>query len=664
MRFIAFDTETHLLKAGQFAPRMVCLSYAERGCSHGLMLRDEGLAAAVQWLDSDSVTLVGHNVWFDLAVFVAARPQLMPVVFRKIDRGLVLDTMLRQQLLDVASGELKFFVDEETGELKRAEYSLAALTWRLRRERLPKQDTWRLRYAKLDGVPLADWPADAKTYAIKDATSTLALYDHQESVLREQPWKLTRLEGTRIVYQIPNTVEQHRAAWALYLMSREGVVTDPAAVQSLKAELEADYAEQMAALRPSGLFNITPARALKSGPRKGQIIPEQVSKHMQAIYARVEQAYAGRFVPRTDKGRISTTKKTLEESGDPELAALAKVGGLQKLLTTYVPILESGTRQPIHARFNPLMETGRTSCSKPNLQNPPQKGGVRECFIPRPGRVYGFCDYDTLELRALAQACLDILGYSRMAEALRRGEELHLSLAAEMRRIPLAEAQARMRDGDNEIKNYRQQAKPGNFGFPGGMSAETFQLFAASRGVVLTIRQCIELKDAYFRAFPEMREYFAHVNTLPDPLRQLRSGRIRGGASFTAACNGFFQGLAADGAKEALWRVAYECYVDTRSALYGSRPVLFLHDEIAIETPEGPGAAPACERLAVVMREAMEAWIPDVPIRCGAIMMRRWYKGAEAVRINGVLVPCKPEKVEGKTRWIADLEESADVQAA
>ncbi len=655
MQIVAFDTETFLIQPGVRAPRMVCMSYAGADGDKGLTLRETGLTVISNWIADDSISLVGHNVWFDLGVIVTHRPDLLSAVFSKIDRGLVLDTMLRQQLIDVAEGQLKYHMDEETGEVKPSTYSLAALCYRLLKLHLPKQDTWRLRYSELDGVPLSDWPEDARRYALKDAEVTLQLYQHQEAHLERTNWTRRQIDGWRVRKEIPNSVEQHRAAWALHLMSMQGVRTDPVAVSELKQKLSTLYAEQMYRLRPTGLLTITPARTLKSGPRKGQIEPEQVSRNMKAIYARVTEAYLGRALPYTPSGRPACDKKTLKDSGNPDLQLLAETGGTQKLLTTYVPILESGTQHPICCRYNPLMETGRTSASGPNLQNPPRAGGVRECFVPRSGWVLGFVDYDTLELRALAQCCLEMVGYSKMAEALRRGEDLHLSLAAEMLGISVQEATERMRSGDPVVKEYRQQAKPANFGFPGGMQSESFREYAEGYGIKLTSSQALNLHETWFRKWPEMTDYFGHVKALPDPLRQLRSGRVRGGASFTAAANGFFQGRAADGAKEALWRVALECYLDQSSDLYGSRPVLFLHDEIGIEAPDDARAAPACERLAVVMREAMEAWIPDVPITCKPVMCRRWFKGAEPVYLDGRLVPSKPEKIDGKTKWVADL---------
>lgn len=682
MRIVSFDLESHLIKPGLLAPRMVCGTWAERrdykttfltpsseisetfdhdyrmeSVFKGIATREKALDRLTEWLHEDETIIVGHNVAYDFGVSIASRPNLIRSVFDKYEKGLVHDTMIRQQLIDIACGEMKFFEDEDGDQIKTT-YTLADLSYRLLKKFLKKTDTWRLKYALLDGVPLHEWPEDASKYAIDDAVTTLEVWEKQEEIAGVG----ATCDG------IPNSAAQHRAAWALHLMSMWGVRTDGAMVAKLRASLAAELAEKMIALRPTGLFKIAPARI----NRKKEHVPEKVSKNMAAIRARVVAAFtakAGLFdpeIPTTEGGNIATDKKTLRDSGDADLSALADAGAVAKLLDTYVPVLESGTQVPITPRYNVLVETGRTSCSKPNIQNPPRKGGVRECLIPRPGWVYAFSDYTTLELCALAQVCLDMLGRSEMAEALRRGEDLHLSLAAEMKGITLAEAKARFDAGDAEIKEYRQQAKPANFGYPGLMSANSFREYAEGYGIRLTEEQAKEIRDKWFRRWPEMRDYFAIVSELADagnPIVQVRSGRVRGGASGPAIANGFFQALAADGAKEALWMVAKECYTNTASPMYGCRPVLFLHDEIGMEIPYtaiGPErAAAAAECLSETMIAAMKKWIPDVPILCAPVMVRRWLKGAEAVRVKGVLVPCKPILTEkdGKkrTQWVEDL---------
>lgn len=470
--------------------------------------------------------------------------------------------------------------------------------------------------------------------------------------------------------EIPNSTEQHQAGWSLHLTGLRGLRTDPVAVSTLKSELQSDLFGSMSKLR------LTPL--IKQVKKKGVL---RDVKDTKAIRFRVESdcSFKGVEPPRTEpskkfpEGQISIARKTLVSTGDPDLKLLAEAGATEKLLSTYVPVLESGTRVPICPRYNVMLETGRTSASKPNIQNPPRAGGVRACFVARENHLFAFSDYDTLESRSLAQCNLDMQGRSEMAEALRRGEDLHLSLAAEMLGISVEEAQKRFAAGDAEIKEYRQQAKPANFGFPGGMAAESFREYAEGYGIVLSSEKAQSLKETWFRKWPEMRGYFDIISRLSDqdaPIRQLRSGRVRGGASYCAIANGFFQGLAADLAKEALWRVTYECYVKDNpyykdSPLYGCRPMLFMHDEIAIEIPYktfGPErTSAAAERLSTAMMEAAPRWVPDVPITCKPVLCRRWYKGAEQVRVNGLLVPCKPVFTEkdGKkrTQWVADLQD-------
>jgi DNA polymerase I len=751
MRFVYFDTETHLIKPGCLTPRMVCFSWAERidparpldevdaitcngwndpggalasfeidgdgavipfedppdkriahtGIARGLLLRDDALCWLYLHLQDDNVTFCGHNLAYDFGVAVASAGEhfeaLLRLVFEKYRKGLVRDTQTRAQLCDIATGSMKFHEDEDTGEPIKTSYHLADLTMRYLKRFLKKKDTWRLKYALLDGVPLHEWPEDARRYAIDDAVNTLEV-DEAIEELAGGP--------------IPDAMRQHRATWALHLMSAWGVRTDAAAVAKLKAELMVDYKEVTDKLRPSGLLNIIPARTITRGARKGEHVPEEIKRSNKRIMARVEAAFLamGEPCPMTDPsdshpdGQVSTSKKTLLATGDPELKLVAERGAVAKLLDTYVPVLESGTVVPINPRYNALVETGRTSCAKPNIQNPPRAGGVRDCFIPRDGWVYAFSDYDTLELRALSQVCLDMFGWSRMAEALRAGEDLHLKMAAQMKGITYAEAKALFDAGDAEIKEYRQQSKPANFGFPGGMAAKSFREYAEGYGIFLSEAEAQGLKDTWSSLWAEMDPYFERIKALTEieqPIRQARSGRVRGGASFCAAANGFFQALAADGAKAAVWAVAWECYVGTKwdpvadgpesvavdrngeswgemSPLYGTRPVFFLHDEIGIEIPLRwwgyKRTAAAAERLGELMVRCMEQWVPDVPITAKPIMCRRWFKGAEAVKVAlradepPVLVPSKPvvSEVNGKKRtaWVADLDERIEAVAA
>ncbi len=139
---------------------------------------------------------------------------------------------------------------------------------------------------------------------------------------------------------------------------------------------------------------------------------------------------------------------------------------LTKLLSTYIAALERGIKVPLNPSYNPIIETFRTSCSGGmkingvpigcNLQNPPRKTGVRECFRPRPGWTFAFCDFDTLEMLTLAQTCIELFGYSHIAEAAKAGEDFHMSLAADMMELHYAECVARAKAGDAQVGDTRQ----------------------------------------------------------------------------------------------------------------------------------------------------------------------------------------------------------------
>lgn len=300
-----------------------------------------------------------------------------------------------------------------------------------------------------------------------------------------------------------------------------------------------------------------------------------------------------------------------------------------------------------------------------------------------PPWVYSFCDYDTAELRALAQVCIWLLGWSDLGDALRGGLDPHLALAADILGISYEEALARYEAGDSEVAEMRQLCKVANFGYPGGLGPEKFVMYAhgydAKLKAIVDLKMSRQLRDAWFRRWREMRKFFACVSAAVGDdghgaLQQFGSRRVRGGCNFTAGANTTFQGLIADGAKRAGWALARECYLGDwmhppegakelelhsngfPSPLFGSRPVLFMHDEFGLEIPYGNrfAASFAARRQATVQRLAMQSIIPDVPIKCGATMMRRWYKGAKAVQVDGVLVPSRPEKRDGKTVWVHD----------
>ena len=501
---IGIDTETYLIlpEQGIVAPRLVCLTYCTEEGEVGLLTRDDALAFMHALLDAEDVEFVAHHARFDFAVLAAADGSLLPKILRAYDQNRVRCTMLREKMLALARGEL---ADEgDTGAKRNVKFSLAACVLRRFGVDLSEdkaigkngEKPWRLRYAELDGIPLEEWPQKAVEYALEDARWNLALFDAQTAELKAEG-----APGN----EIPDEFPQTRAAYWLYLMSVRGVRTEIASVNKLDRALKAEYGRIHALVRA--------ADVMRAKMQKGELV---WSKNMAALRERVAAAYGGESsAPKTGKGAVATDRDTLNkvvdkgvlkwvedaekvaveqrhQSGLPDLdadghAALAKemahaaaehfgldpdqvynwlvlhavgeLSGVEKVLNTYVPVLLQGTQYPITSNFNELLASGRTSSTRPNLQNPPRKGGVRECFVPRPGYNFVFCDYSFVELCTLAQTCLDLFGWSTMAEAINAGLDPHLDMAASMLGIDYDEAVRRKKADNKEIAEYRQLSK-------------------------------------------------------------------------------------------------------------------------------------------------------------------------------------------------------------
>jgi hypothetical protein len=350
---------------------------------------------------------------------------------------------------------------------------------------------------------------------------------------------------------------------------------------------------------------------------------------------------------------------------------------------------------------------------------------VRECLCPAPNHFLLSIDYGGLELVALSQHMLTKVGRSTMAEAIRRGADLHALYAVhregiDIHKLPKWDKPSLMALLGANADKKRKHSKPVNFGYPGGLGAKTFVRYAKTAyGVEMTEDDARAEKEHWLNCWPEMRQ---HLNSddlgilakrfsglwgkhpkffrpfapgdLPWPVHILRgilcgnkatstkqrpyteedyvwacdsalvilnqsahltederraaetkirqrifgrdlwcvltprvrftatlTGRLRGYPSYCAARNNVFQGLAADGAKLALYRLHREGY----------RVVNFIHDEFLIELPMGENHAELALKIKKILIKEMNRVLPDLPVTCEYALMRRWYADAEAV---------------------------------
>jgi DNA polymerase I-like protein with 3'-5' exonuclease and polymerase domains len=604
---IAIDSETCLFRAGCMAPPLVCVTWADERTS-GILHWQESEGPLLQWLRGTD-EIVGQNFAYDACVFMAQFPDLTPTLFQAYQDDRVTDTKIRQQLLDIAAGYYRAGPDSN-GVWRKRGYSLADLARRFLGKTLDK-DTWRTGYAALRDLPLSEWPQGAIDYAVDDARTTLdiaLLQEAHKDFLKDQ-------------------FRQTRAALALALSSNWGLRTDPKAVEEFASLVEADYDEVKAKLRDTGILRVNGSRDTK------------VAKDFM-IRACATQGLEPRL---TATGAICMDREACEVMEDEVIRDYSHFLTLGKVLSTDVAMLRSATVLPVHPRYD-LAESGRTTCSKPNIQNVSRRKGSREPYTPRPGKLFAQADYGGLELATLAQVCMTLFGHSKLADALNAGRDPHTEVAAQLAKLPYEEVKARVKT-DPALGHLRQLAKALNFGLPGGLGAKTFIKFAKkSAGLDITEERFYELKQIWMYTWPEVQELFqwAGEKTAQDKpvVEQLFVGRFRGGCTYSSMLNSTFQGLGADCAKEAAWLITRACYLaDEASVLYGSRMVAMVHDEYILEVDDDDLAHEKALELERLMIRGAKKYLPDVCISAPPTLQRCWSKDAEAVYVDGRLVP-------------------------
>lgn len=702
MKVLAWDSETALIRPALLAPPLVCVTWQEPGQAPQIEHHSTILPRFRAWLENPEVLFVGHNIAFDFAVLTERFPELRALIFKAYREDRVTDTMLRQQLLDIAAGCYRGRVDAR-GNRSTILYDLAFTAKRCAGIELQK-DAWRTSYEAFIDVVLADWPARAvevqakakvrlaeiereiaaagkdkqlikeltkerddlaamvesdpsrcMQYALDDARATLAVFTAQEVHAKKY---------------LKDQFRQARAAFGLYLSSAWGICVDSEGARLLREQIEAEKAELdeelllAGLIREDGTQDMKACKALMIAVCKEQGIPViRTDAHPGAKDKKLTwtERQAQGLKPKCKKldgtplddgsdeceEHVCLDADACERTGDDLVIAIGDWKTVKKQLSNDIPALEDGQVYPLHTRYG-LAGTGRSTSSRPNIQNQSNRPGFREAFVARPGFVFVQNDYPTLELYTLAQCCISWFGRSKLAEALRMGDP-HLWVASIILNKPLDWCIANKHLP--EVQQARKLAKPGNFGFPGGMGIPKF--VASTRKAVvkaegragwealgLTEQRARLLKEEWLIAFPEMDDYFARVRELTDTddglamVETLFTGRWRGKATYCATSNNGFQALGSDCAKNAVWRVAEAQYTNRQSPLFNTRTVAFVHDELIVECKDDGRAHDVAFELARVMADAANEFLPDIPIpleKMEPTVMYRWSKKAKQV---------------------------------
>lgn len=652
MNLWPFDFETALIRPGVTAPEAACMTWQHPGRRADILhAHDRRTTDLIHTQLADpQVLLTGANTAFDTGVICSNWPEFVDMVFAAYDADRVTDVQVREKLLDIAGGRYQGYASKD-GWTK-PKYGLEFLARKhgyfvdkpakvrgADGKSIDDPKHARLRFGELIPHPVEAWDELAvqrgfhgpppTVYAKEDAVATEIAHTRQN----EFADPFLRLQ-----------FEQSRRSFALHLVAAWGIRTDPARVVKLAQRAEQERDVIGARLRECGFVR-------PNGVRNTKL----VAKYMRQVCAEM-----GVKVPLTKTGmdKVKTAGMTPEQiaeeytalgedacdmTGDPLLEDYADFTRLGTVLNKDVAALSKGTVYPIHTRFD-IAATGRTTSSKPNMQNWGRGVGPRECFVPRPGSVFVQADYEMLELRTLAQVCKTLFGYSKLADTINAGMDPHLMVAAKILGISYEEAKKNKKRKD--VDDSRQVGKVFNFGKPGGLGDDKLIVWAKKTYGVTFDQDPVRAKEKvrawtfdWKATFPEVIEYFAYINKLckqgKDNMADIEvpiSGWMRGSTPYCAACNTNFQSLGASAAGRGIWYLAKACYVDRKSVLFGSRNGMHIHDENIGEVKDDDLAHDKAVEWARLMCLGADEFLPDVPSKAPPVLMRWWSKGAFEIK--------------------------------
>ena len=398
----------------------------------------------------------------------------------------------------------------------------------------------------------------------------------------------------------------------------------------------------------------------KEEPLKPQVfIQERLNK--------LEEEYPGLEFERTPKtGLVKFSKKDswkLDDSGvkDPFIRSYVDFVHVQKYKTAFCNREFMRPDNRVRGRFG-IVESGRTSCSKPNLQQYPSRDKtypLKNMYKAPEGAIFLSTDFTTAELISLSSSCLAKYGQSVMAKVINSGVCVHRYFAGVMMGLittdvsfaddpeKAAEMEAFLKAHiDKETRN---KAKAVNFGLPGGMKTRRLYQHLRESGVKVTMQEADELRRTWLAAFPEMKlhmdrqpikkdpyERYAwqpgegeYDNFDDDPKAEKRKGRDlyfvetitgfrRNRVTYNSCLNTEFQNPVAHLAKESMWNLE-------RAGL-GPRLLNMVHDEIDywLWPHEVKRMVPIIEQLWL---EPSQRVFPLVTLKCETTLSLYWDKG-------------------------------------
>lgn len=288
------------------------------------------------------------------------------------------------------------------------------------------------------------------------------------------------------------------------------------------------------------------------------------------------------------------------------------------------------TTKRIHTDFWQILDTGRVSSNKPNMQQVPSRtelgGKMRSCFVPEEGYKMVGGDYSGCELRIIAEFSKDPV----WVNAFKEGKDLHSELCAITFGIDIKDVKTNT-PFKPELK-YRDVQKTLNFGLAYGMSE-----YKLADTIEITVDQARAIINKFFKAVPKVQQFLNTLGELGKSRGYIKTakpyGRIRWfdgwdshdykrlGEIERQSKNHPIQGGNADMTKLALVLL----YRTIKENNYPVKLIHQVHDEIQTEVKED-FAEDWAKIMETTMNEAAGAILKEVPMVVDCKVADYWSK--------------------------------------
>ena len=556
---LAIDTETTITPSFTITPEMV-LGSVHGGGDTTYILRKEDVKVFFEVHRAS--TFILQNAPFDMDVLKKIEPEFN--YHALYDTSRIMDVGILYRLWHLAT---KGWVPKR--------HNMKVMAKELLNIEIDKSVEERVTFGQFLNTLVEDIPSSYLDYAAQDAVITYQLY-----------FKLRQLIGSVPNIKTSQLLSHHiqvKGDLALNHIYKRGIGFD------VKRR---DRWFKAATSRLDNLQNRLATWGWVRGKKGNQEVFESI----------VNMLGFGNLLPRTEDGHISSKAEDLMpyKSDFEFIQDYLAYNELEKISS----FVKDQVEDRIHPRYDTLKNTGRTGASKPNIQNLPRKGVIRSMYKAKEGHTFLIIDYNAIELACLGQVCLSLYGKSEMARLINEGECLHYNTAVSVYRKPMKDI----------LKDERQFAKIPNFAFPTNMKPETFVDYCKQYDIEITPQRAADVKNTWSETYPEIKRFWTEPGYGATDHTTL-SGRIRANAFYTAYLNTFFQGMAADGAKLAMYE-ADKAGLDV---------VAFIHDELVFEVEDCKieEMVPICEK---VMIDGMKKVVTDVNVAVETTVSKRYMK--------------------------------------